>query len=328
MCFEDKLIEQFDGFKLRVPTFAKHLQHLYADYVELIALFSNENYVTAANFLDRLNDEGIKVTENPPELGIDEIASVKTEVDDQKVSWVTSVFDILSDRHMLYGESYPFEYTTNRIKLREALDEKKRIYLMLLIASNLDVFQKVASVLTSEFEIVSYYALKSYLPSHATVKQFGKNSEYTGNAKSKIRSLADDLNIKIDEVELERIPDGNIQERGLDVIGWIPFEDKNPNLVAILGQCACGKYWNDKQRESRRFEEYLRFYKLKPTHALFIPYALIDLSGGFHQSDEIHDCLLFERKRILEFIHNDAFFGELNSRAIVEKCLEFEEDVV
>jgi hypothetical protein len=62
---------------------------------------------------------------------------------------------------------------------------------------------------------------------------------------------------------------------------------------------------------------------------MFIPYALISHSDStFHQGDEIHETLIFERRRILECLADVTFFRDFNSRAVVDKCIEFEEDIV
>ncbi len=71
------------------------------------------------------------------------------------------------------------------------------------------------------------------------------------------------------------------------------------------------------------------FHCNKPVHAIFIPYALINhQDSDLHQADEITDTLLFERKRILNYLTDDTFFNSLNSKAIIDKCIEYEEDIV
>ena len=150
---------------------------------------------------------------------------------DKNEKWINSIFQILNEREYLYAADYPFEILgNNQIKLKDQaqLTDKNRLYIFLLLASSLNVFGLFESELTSEFELVCFHTLAKYLPSHATVKSFGKNSEYTGTATEKITKLAIDLKVNIDDDFLNKIsPKGN-QERGLDIIGWIPF------LVAFL----------------------------------------------------------------------------------------------
>ena len=119
-------------------------------------------------------------------------------------------------------------------------------------ARYLNYFKDVYSDLTTEFEQTSFEALRNFLPLNANVKQLGKNSDYTGDAQSKIRALAKDLNVSINENEIIQIQ--GTQERGLDVIGWLPFKDQIPNMITILVQCACGTEWYKKQNKTKRFE--------------------------------------------------------------------------
>ena len=132
------------------------------------------------------------------------------------------------------------------------------------------------------------------------------------------------MDLEIDDYELNQVGERNNKERGLDIIGWIPFEDKCGNKIIFLCQCACGKQYESKQHDTRRFENYLNFYKTKPQHTMFIPYSLINVrSKKFYHSDHIEkDYLIFERKRILEY-HNDKNFEETESFKLVTKCIEY-----
>lgn len=199
---------------------------------------------------------------------------------------------------------------------------------MLLLSSNLNYFSGFESILTSEFERISAEVLKNYLPKNSVIKEFGKNSSYQGNAKDKINLLAQEMNIEVNKKEVDRIL-GN-QERGLDIIAWVPFEDKNSNMFSILVQCACGKEWYKKQNETRRYEtSYFRFYKLNPIHCIFIPYNIVDTNSNlFFQSDEILNTLIFERKRILQYIYRTSFFNSLNSSKIIEYAIKYKEDLL
>jgi hypothetical protein len=166
------------------------------------------------------------------------------------------------------------------------------------------------------------------MPKNAIVRRMGKSGFYCGNAKDKIKKFSKDMNIAINDKELSHVTDKNTQERGLDIISWIPFEDKIPNFITILVQCACGKEWYKKQNETGRYENYFDFYKQRPIHALFVPYSLSN-NDSFSQSDDIiQDRIIFDRKRILEFLPDINFFNDLQSKNIINKCIEYEEDTV
>ena len=336
--FNEKLVAQFKGLKVHIPEVAKHLDHLYADYVELVALFSNQTYVTKSDILDRIKDDGetsinelVNVEANEEENTEDLFSDSNTSRrNDIKERWIDNLFKVLEDRLAIFGDNYPFEFSLQKgLILNANIADKKQLYIFLLISSNLDLFNKVASDLTTDFEDISYYILNSFLPT-ATVKKFGKNSDYNGNAKTKIRALATDMKLEVNENSLSNISDHNNQERGLDVIAWFPFSDNCPNIITILGQCACGKDWSKKYHDTQRFSNYMKYFKQKPIHAMFIPYSLISRnSDWFYCSDDIErNSIMFERKRIVELFNNQNEFDALPSKRIVEECVKYYEDLV
>ncbi|MEM6298715.1 MAG: hypothetical protein AAF740_08525 [Bacteroidota bacterium] len=141
--------------------------------------------------------------------------------------------------------------------------------------------------------------------------------------------MAADMNININEEAIENISDRNTQEKGLDLIAWIPFNDQNPNMIVLLGQCACGKEWYSKRGEPDRYTNYLSFYRLNPIITLFIPYALVDFANQkFFQSDEITNTLLFERGRMLQYLSDKYELKGFESSYLVDKCIEFQENSV
>ena len=294
------------------------LNHLTADYIELQALF-HPDCVSLNDILEKYYKEEVKITtikKSEEQLGLTD-----SEEKDQDEIWIKEMFQICINRSELLTVDYPFHLEETTIELKEDLSGKQKIYLLLLLASNLNYFPKFQSKLTTDFEAISYESLKNYLPREACIKQFGKNSDYNGTAKQKIKNLAVDLKIRCDEEMIEDNATGN-QERGLDVIGWIPFKDEIPNLLTVFGQCACGKDWFKKQGETKRYEKYYRFVSHTPIHSMFIPYALVKDSSRFFQADEV-DCLLFERFRILQNLRNTDFVDTLESKNIVDRCVAF-----
>lgn len=322
----EKVSSYFSSVSIKMSSKpAKHLTHLYADYLEVVSLFSNSNYISSSDLIDRFKDEGLIVRKNN--------ADEQAEGNDKNEQWVNQIFEIIVERKILFQDDYPFELLSNnkiKLKLSATLNNRHKIYLSLLLSSCLYLFEIFEPELTKEFESVCYEALLKFLPTHATVKSFGKNSDYSGSAIQKINQLAVDLKIKVNDSFISKIsPRGN-QERGLDIVGWIPFQDSVANFLSIFCQCACGKEWYKKLGETRRYEHYYEFHCNKPVHAMFIPYALINHQhSDFHQADEITtNTLLFERRRILNFISDDSFFNNLDSKKIVEKCVTYEEDIV
>ncbi|QLG44725.1 hypothetical protein [Costertonia aggregata] len=317
MTFEEKLSESIESFfDLDKPDYTENKKNLHADFIELISLFSNTDGTSFGDVLDRF-------------FGTKDYSSGKQR--DKDESWLIEIFTIIEQRVRLFADDYPFTLDDNEVlTIKPDLNWKNKMYLGMLVSSKLNIFKGFRPDLTSEFETISYYVLKNFLSSKSIVKEFGKNSTYTGNAKEKIRLLAADLGLKIEEDELEGISERNNQERGLDIIGWMPFGDKCMNQLVYLAQCACGKDTESKYHDTRRFENYLKFYKTKPQHIMFIPYSLINtFKNKFYHSDLIEkDFLIFERKRILALFEEEETFLGLQMNKIVDRCVKHQADIV
>jgi len=310
MTFDDKLNQCIQSLKdIDKPDYTKTEVNYFADFVELITLFTKYDGVTFGDIQDRF-------------FGTKEYDTIESK--DKDEAFLNSIFNVIVERISFYDIDYPFEYQNNNtLILKQALTFKNKLYLSLLIASKLNVFNSFKSDLTTDFEKMSFIVLKEFLPENAIVREFGKHTQYQGNAISKIQQLANELDLHIDNYELSNVSERNTQERGLDIVGWLPFADKCGNKIVFLCQCACGKEYESKQHDTRRFENYLQFYKTNPQHTIFIPYSLINVrEKKFYHSDLIEkDYLVFERKRILEF-HNDSSFEESMSFKIVNKIIE------
>lgn len=320
--FNDKLKDCFDNFdNIEKPAYTRHELNLYADFIEMMSLFSNTDGISFGDILDRFF--GTK------DYSANEIT--EAEQKDKDESFIYEILIIIEERTKLYSDNYPYSFQNSEIiLLKENLSWRQKLYIGLLISSKLNIFNEFTSMLSTEFETISFLVFKNYLPDYSIIKEFGKNTEYEGNAINKISELAKDLGLDTDKDELEGISERNYQERGLDVIGWIPFEDNCKNKLVYLAQCACGKDKESKFHDTRRFENYLLFYKSKPQHIMFIPYSLINVSKGkFYQSDLIEkDFLIFERKRILSLFNNEEGFNAMEMNRIVGNCIVYKSDVV
>lgn len=317
--------DYFQGFSL---TFSKKIPfdtkiYLYADYVELMALFNNGNTITKSEVLDRLKDEGI-IVQSP-------FQKMQAEENDKNETFIGLIFLLISQRYKSFGNDYPFSYSHEKLALVEDLDVKQKLYIQLLLSSNLYLFPKsYESFLTSEFEQISEEALKNYLPSFAIIKSFGENTEFKGYTKNKIKQLASLMRVESQDLFLETIADKGTKDLGLDIVGWMPFEDKIGNHLSIFVQCACGKDWTKKLSETKRYNRLLKSYLSDFQHSIFLPYSLINYNNStFYEHHEFGEpILLFERKRILSLIYDGEFFNILESKDLVEKCITYEEDIV
>lgn len=328
MTTKEKFLIVKETLERYVPDYTRNQFHLYADYFEIIALFSNKDGVTKGDLLDRLY--GTSDDRDSKDDG--ELGSLASEVDDNNEIFVNNVLRIIEERVLLFKDDYPFTYIEEHqnLLLKENVNYKQKTYLLMLILSKLNIFDKVRPILTTEFETISFHALKNFLPERAEVREFGKNSNYKGNARTKIKDFITELSYEVDEYNLAAISIHNNQERGLDIAGWIPFEDPCQAKIVILAQCAAGKNWSDKQQDLRRFISYFRRYKLPPILTMFIPYDLINFhSKKYYQSDSINDdYLFFGRKRILQHFEEEDILNCLDSKEVIDLCLEATLDIV
>lgn len=339
MNFNDKIESFFSDYILEyINKYPKHNYYIYADYLELLSLFSNDNLVTPSDYLDRLEEKFeltsrfLKIDESEEEEEEEfesDSDSDRAELNDLKERFSLTIFRVVNERSSLFSGDYPFIVTNNTIVLKQQFTEKNKIYLSLLLSSSLDIFNKFNHELTKEFETISYYALKNFMPQHSIVKSFGKNTGYTGNAKTKISSLAAELKVEINNKAFSQIPTTNMQEKGLDLIAWIPFDDSVPNSIYLLAQCACQKDINKKIAEALRFIRYFDFHVISPISSLFIPHTIVEQNKNiFIGNDDISiDTLIFDRKRILNYLNDTNFFVHLDSSKLVDKCIEYIEPV-
>lgn len=329
MSFESKIKEQFEHFKIKLPECSKYKKQYYADYIELISLVSDD-FVSRADIRDRLQDEGKRAKTDSPNDG--EIGSMESQRNDKEEGIVNNYFDYIEVRSTVYKTNYPFYIDKEKgIKCieKESLSEHQKLYIYMLIASSLNTFTKLDTYIADDFEKISELALKAYLPSSAKVYGFGSNSAYTGNAKNKIRTLAKDMNIyRIDDRLIDQIPNQNTKEKGLDIIGWLPFEDENPNTLIVLGQSACGKDWFGKQLETSRYDRFYQYYMTPFIHAMFYPEDFENRDGLFQLDADLIGNLVFERRRLINLINHDIFKHLLYGNQIINRFVEYREDLV
>lgn len=312
MSFDDKFVQCIRNLDvIDKPDYPRNETNLYADFVELLVVFSKGDGIASGDIQDRFFGE-------PDENN-------SSEKNDANESFIDGIFALIEERRYLFGSLYPFDIEDEHtIRLKNNLSMSQKLYLFLLFSSSLDIFKSFNSEITTDFEVVSCEAIRSFLP-NAIVKSFGKTSEYQGTAKEKIKKLADDIGLPTNDYEIDNIGERNNQERGLDIVSWLPFEDKGQNKIIFLCQCACGKKYEYKQHEIRRFENYYIYYKKKPLRTLFIPYALINPKDGkFFHSDFIEEeYLVFERLRIINLTkQKENILALLNSTCLLERCIQ------
>ncbi|SHE83399.1 hypothetical protein SAMN05444278_106110 [Psychroflexus salarius] len=317
MSFKSNINEAYTNYKgIDKPDYKRHDLTAYTDFLELMSLFSNSDGVTRGDFQDRL-------------FGTDDYD--KAEIRDKDEIFVNNIFEKAIQRSVLYSDNYPFYIEKNQseiLRLKNGLNDSRKLYLLLLVCSNLNIFNSFQNLLTSEFEKLSAITLKDFLPKNAVVKEFGENSDYRGNTITKITNLANDAGLKLNDEEIEDISPYNSKEKGCDIFSWINFDDSNKNKLVFITQCTCQKIFESKLSEVNRFAEYFNFYKKEPIQLFFIPFSYVNREKKFENTNKfIKDYLYFERFRIITTCKS-LNFSEFQASKIIDELIEYQENYI
>ena len=229
----------------KVPQYRNFDKHLWADYTELKCLLSKDKEYTGADLADVLFKPLKDLSAIFEEVIEDE--EIPLSKDNHEL-FINDVFSIIRYRSGVYSRNYPFIVINRKIALKENITKLHKLYLYLLLCSHLMFIPKSDwSVLTSDFEYISYHALKKCLPKQAIVKIFGTSksagiSDYVGKTFKKIALLAEELNERLLAEEKDFAPTAS-KDKGIDLVAWVPFKDKRNSLLICFGQCKCSDEW-------------------------------------------------------------------------------------
>ena len=282
------------------------IDHLWADYIELLCVANIDGEFSKADVLDWLK-EG-------KDLGVIEgrLASKLQLRDAEADDWIdTQIGDWyrhLQFRAGAFTDFYPFHLTraNDTLILHQPLTPRQKQYLFLLLSSNLRYFTpKDRATLTNTFEIISLGALRKLLPPNAEAHLFGSRQQgrYTGTLWEKINALAGDLQeqVRADESDF---PLENRGDKGLDLVAWIPLGDDVGSLPIVFGQCACSlQDWSTKQSSSSAAAWSRTISPLAPpSNMAFIPHCFRRTGGEWYKSTDIHESVLIDRLRLLRLL--------------------------
>lgn len=317
-----------------LPRESKFETYAWADYIELLCMLNRDREFSKADVIDRIKErrdlgEGLE----------EDIASTASAAEKKDIHQLRAdnFFTHLDYRAGAFGNYYPFEISGDGdlISLKSGITPSQKLYIFLLVASNLRyVKEDCRGTITTSFETASHEALKRLLPDYAEVHVFGANElragRYTGNKWAKINLLAKDIKeeVKVKEYHYMR---NDLGDQGLDLVAWIPFEDKAEGLLLAFAQCACtSDDWSRKQSSSSpaAWNSTLTFMVF-PLNLAFIPISFRDSSGHWHQPQKIHESIVIDRVRLLFLLRGRTSFFEADpSYKIVEEILKERESIV
>lgn len=322
MAISDRVLNEVSA----LPSMSKYLSHYYCDFIELLALIS-EDSISISSVLERFYDGG---GENEELIGTELSAN---EEDDRFVR-IAGWFSMLGMRRVRFMDFYPFDIDDEGwLSLKKDLTPKNKEYLFYLLASTMS-YSTVKSELTSFFEQASAQALSCYLPQEGKCFIFGKtmnaNGRYKGSLKDKIDKLAEDIS-RATVYREKMFGPNNSGDGGLDVVAWVPFHLDSclDNTQLYLCQSAAGKNWLEKQDSVSRIANYVDLPK-SSQNIIFIPYDARDEEGRFTEQGSITADIVFDRSRLMRFtpvsMFDDPAFKDAVS--IVDFAVAYTESIV
>jgi len=331
------------------PSASLHDIPPWADWVELVCLVHLDRAIQIDEILDRYveakesdaeiaEEEEHESTTDTESHAADpnEVGDVAAEHNDRDTARVRDWFKHLAMRARLLGEDYPFTLSDggDELRLRSKLFKNHRLYVALLMMSNLGRFRENQNVLTNSFELLCLPVFRQLLPEGAAVHHFGANplkkGRYSaGNLWARLNRLSADIGASIVIAQHHFAPE-NSGDNGLDLVGWMPMPDEpkdGPVLEVgrpiLFAQCACTEEWTAKQYEidDRSWSKVMRF----PTAyapVVFIPLCPRMADGRWFKVQSFSSALCMDRIRIMHFLRGRM--GECSKLpvwAVVENCL-------
>lgn len=212
-------------------------------------------------------------------------------------TFIASVWRELERRQHLYSSSL---FCVEDRTVKPETNEQPPEYLACLLLSLFGI-QGDTRLPAKLFERLTCEAVRYYLSGHAAV--FGwpfdpedrEDEQEESQIKRKIRKLADDLGERFIEAPLSPFK----KDRGIDVVGWMPFREKRSGQVVILLQCAAGHNWKIKRPVPLdAWREYIH-WGCSPIIAFAVPCIVNE--RDWHDTSK-DNGILFDRVRIVNLL--------------------------
>ncbi|HVD99558.1 MAG TPA: hypothetical protein VNB90_15220 [Cytophagaceae bacterium] len=214
----------------------------------------------------------------------------------------------LKRRAHLYGPFAPYEINGNVIASKGSWVDYPE-YVMCLLFSYWGA--ENAHSATKLFERLSKEALEIYFNGKGIVLGFPN----INNLTNQLNGLA----VQLLEERGGRNPDPEDKDRGVDVVGWIPFEDERNSQVIILMQCAAGRRWRTKKQiPLSAWAQYIHWNYMTTIPALSIT-EVINNKNWQKSVDEYG--IIFDRARIFRQIYSAGYSIDMTLRSeIIAWC--------
>jgi hypothetical protein len=236
-------------------------------------------------------------------------------------AFLSSVWRELAHRQRLYSQSF-FDVQDRTVEPQGDTQPPPE-YLACLILSLYGV-QGRTQVPAKLFEKITCKAVERYLGYAIRFGwpfELGEEAGYQSQIEQKIRSAADELKERFTEA-----PPAHFKDRGVDIIGWVPFSEGRSSQLVILLQCAAGLDWKNKVPVPLEgWYQYIHWAH-NPVKAFAVPGVITERDWHETSTDK---GLLFDRARIVNLLSDgtddEQLLEELNAW-IQAKLAEVEED--
>jgi hypothetical protein len=317
--------------------------NVWADTLELYCFVLQDKQLTKAQFLDFILDnsgnsaseaaddmldevEEDQLNENvedEPTLGEDAIEVVEDTREklapDRLISKLNVYFDYTMARAEQFGAAYPFFVDGNQIRLIEPSTPLQKVYLVLLISSQLRMATRSGvNRLGHHFEALCEPIFKQLIPPAAESYFFGAGTSvatglFTGTFYAKVIELCNRLSVSASAIFTpENAGKNNVGDGGLDWVGFQAFVDGQSAMPVFFGQCACGTNWVEKQYDAHpsKWKNFIQFHSGYLVYH-FIPHSFRKADLLWHNPLNIQDVVLLDRIRLLQLLEAHGHLDEL-----------------
>lgn len=302
----------------------KNSSYLFADLAELILM-------TGYNGRESLHKNDLEAVINTGEIcpeEVDEDEEVEATYNELNISraerhnrleqQLEDVLTQLDYRSKALSPSYPFQVNKESIKLNKILTEEQRVYRFVLACSRLRSFEGagISQLWAKYFTNLSKIAIRALLPNEAVIRIFDANSEdranyYTHSLDEALKRLGKDLAVDVNHVNCDKA--GVAGDAGLDIVGFVNFNDGAKTSYALLGQCGAQETgWPKKTLEAHSMR-YRCYYHLlfEWPGVMFTPVCYRDASGDWLDPQAATGIILIDRVRLMKLLATQNAWAEI-----------------
>lgn len=287
-----------------------------ADEAEWAALVSGAAHISQGTRDEMMSDAAMEFDEE----GLPGDEYMTRESADEGLQ--AAVLEVVIERQQLLGtQGYPFELQDNSLVFT-GNDHHPYAALLTLcyLPSVSSAAYKQAPV---DFEYLSLIAARAYLGPRSDGWRFGWPRDNAAHLK--VSDAAKELQRRSGPYEpaswqwnpspdLPQMPNArDLRDAGMDFVAWLPWHDKGPGQMHLVGQCACGEDWKWKQHDLSlpKLEKWMRLPHPTPVRSLFTPrhLPLPTLRDATSEAG-----LIFDRIRIVQTILGDPKATQLSKK--------------